>query len=145
MEQRFLNSNRTVAAASTLHYVYDIRRWIEPCLEEIHKHTNPHVFLFRRNRDGKGVMFYKHWSADEWCPAEGLVLLKVCLVPSHMLSFVVMWPFSCEVVGLSVASQMCLTMTYGTPLASIYIFHIITMSNCNIHYFILFSLLIGCP
>ena len=43
-------------------------------------HTTPHVFLFKRERDGKAEMYYKHWSSDPWTPKEGLLLLKVIMM-----------------------------------------------------------------
>ncbi len=70
-------SNRSVRATATLQYVFDVKSWLTPQLEEIHGHTVPHVFLFRRNAEGKAVMFTKHWSHQEWEPQEGLKLLKV--------------------------------------------------------------------
>lgn len=78
MERRFRESNRGVIGATTLQYVYDIRAWITPVLNEIHNHTVPHVFRFRRNLQGKAEMHYKHWSHEPWQPSgAGLVLLKV--------------------------------------------------------------------
>lgn len=77
MEQRFLNSSRTVVYVSTLQYMFDVKHWIEPHLEEIHKHTTPHIFLFKKSLQGRAEMFYKHWSKDEWSPSKGLILLKV--------------------------------------------------------------------
>ena len=62
----------------SLRYVYDVRSWISPCLEEITRHTAPHIFRFRRNENGRAEMHYKHWSHESWEPAErGLFLLKV--------------------------------------------------------------------
>ena len=78
IEQRFIDSNQSVAGVSSLKYIFNIRDWIAPCLDEIKYHTTPHVFLFRRDEDqGKAVMYYKHWSSDPWIPKEGLILLKV--------------------------------------------------------------------
>ena len=87
-----MNSNRTVVYVSTMRYIFDIRQWIEPFLEEIHKHTTPHIFLFRRNPRGKAEMFYKHWSNEEWSPSEGLILLKVepCCCFSNMIIYTVL-------------------------------------------------------
>ena len=78
MEQRFLHSSQSSVAVSTLHYVYDIRKWLSPSIDEIQYHTTPHIFRFRRNADGRGEMHYKHWSSDDWKPEDGgLLLLKV--------------------------------------------------------------------
>ena len=65
IEQRFIDSNQSVAGVSSLKYIFNIRDWIAPCLDEIKYHTTPHAFLFRRDEDqGKAVMYYKHWSSD---------------------------------------------------------------------------------
>jgi hypothetical protein len=79
MEQRFKDSNQSVAGILTLSYVFDVRSWIGPCLDDIMYHTTPHVFLFKRGRDEKTKMYYKHWSSDSWTPEKGLSLLKVNL------------------------------------------------------------------
>ena len=56
-------SNRCVAQVSSLTYVYDIREWIHPHLDDIQYHTQPHIFLFKRNPvSGRSEMFYKYWS-----------------------------------------------------------------------------------
>lgn len=79
MDQRFLNSNSSVVSASTLEYVFSILDWLQPYIEEIHHHSTPRIFMFRRNQQGKAVMFYKHWWHNDWSPSskEELVLLKV--------------------------------------------------------------------
>lgn len=77
MEACWKASNQAVRGAATLTYIFNIKEWISPCLDEIHGHTAPHVFLFRRNSQGKGVMYYKNWSHNSWQPEEGLKLLKV--------------------------------------------------------------------
>ena len=50
MEQRFEDSNQSIAGVLTLKYMFDVRSQIGPCLDEIMYHTTPHVFL---GRDGK--------------------------------------------------------------------------------------------
>ena len=75
MECRFKECSKDVASVSWLTFVYDIRQWIAPCLEEIHQHTIPHVFLFRRNAEGRAEMLYKRWTKDSWQSAG--VILKV--------------------------------------------------------------------
>jgi len=80
MERQFQESNRSVAGATSLQYVFDIWKWISPFLEEIHSHTQSHIFRFRRTTEGIAEMHYKHWSHESWMPSgEGLVLLKVRL------------------------------------------------------------------
>ena len=64
MEKRFQESNRTTVAVTSLQYVYDVRAWISPHLEEITKHTAPHIFRFHRSSEGRAVMHYKHWSHE---------------------------------------------------------------------------------
>ena len=81
MEECVKASNKHVSEVSTLTYVYDVRGWISDHLEEIRYHTQPHIFLFKRNpTSGRSQMFYKHWSHDSWEPSgsSGLTLLKVC-------------------------------------------------------------------
>lgn len=69
MQQRFRNSNFSVVNVSTVEYIFDIRHWLELYIEDIHKHTTPHIFMFRNNVGGKAEMVYKHWSHEEWCPS----------------------------------------------------------------------------
>ena len=74
---------------SSLKYIFNIRDWIAPCLDEIKYHTTPHVFLFRREEDrGKAVMYYKHWSSEPWIPKEGLILLKVYINCTDFTSYI---------------------------------------------------------
>ena len=70
-------ANSSVRGVTNLQYIFDIKSWLSPHLAEIHGHTTPHVFLFRKNADGVAVMFTKNWSHEEWEPQEGLLLLKV--------------------------------------------------------------------
>lgn len=79
MEQRFKDSSQTVAGARSLNYIFDVRDWIGPCLDDIKYHTTPHIFLFKKGIHGKSLMYYKHWSSDSWTPENGLKLLKVIL------------------------------------------------------------------
>ena len=68
---------------ATLEYVFDVKAWISPCLEEIHHHTLPHVFLFKRDKSGHAVMFSKQWAKDSWEPKAGQRLLKVTINCHH--------------------------------------------------------------
>ena len=78
MEKRFRESSRSVAGVSTLRYLFDVKSWIAPYLEEIHHHTSPHIFRFQKNAQGRAVMHYKHWSHEQWEPEQAeLLLLKV--------------------------------------------------------------------
>lgn len=59
-----------------IEYVFDIKSWIEPCLNPIKNHIYPHSYKFSiRNNDV--VMKYKQWANDEsWLPeGPGLHLL----------------------------------------------------------------------
>ena len=40
--------------------MFDIRNWIEPCLNNIKNHIYPHAYKFVK-RNGKVVMKYKQW------------------------------------------------------------------------------------
>ena len=71
-------SNQNVTNVSLVKYIFNIREWISPHLDKIKYHTEPHVFLFKKNRLGKAVMFYKQWSHCSWEPDnDGCLLLKV--------------------------------------------------------------------
>lgn len=78
MEEALKSSNQNVKNSCTLNYVYDIKNWIAPYLDEIHGHTTPHVFRFRLNNNKRAEMHYQHWSHEPWKPSgNGHVLLKV--------------------------------------------------------------------
>lgn len=81
MEAALRASNQNVKGTNILNYVFDIKNWIAPHLDEIHGHTAPHVFRFRRNSQSKRAeMHYQHWSHEPWEPTGeegGLILLKV--------------------------------------------------------------------
>ena len=80
-------SNKRVRTTSTLSYVFDIKNWISPHLDEVHGHTIPHVFRFQLNHSKRAEMHYKNWSHEEWQPEEGgLLLLKVytCILSISM-------------------------------------------------------------
>ena len=71
-----------------LEFVYDVKSWLSPHIEDLHGHTQPHCFKFVLNSDGYSEMYYKNWSHDVWSE-NGLILLKVCLnmSPSHIIPF----------------------------------------------------------
>lgn len=71
-------SNHAVTNVQVLKYLFDIREWISPHLDQIRYHTEPHIFRFAKNHKDQSVMFYKAWSHDNWEPSnDGLILLKV--------------------------------------------------------------------
>ena len=87
IEQATRVSNHHVVGVTTLSYMFDIRGWIAPHLDEIRYHTEPHIFLFKKcPTTGHAVMYYKHWSHDAWEPDGGLLLLKVRHRNSTLLS-----------------------------------------------------------
>ncbi len=56
---------------------FDFKAWIEPYIQEIHGHTEPHCFRFKMNEDGQVILHYRQWSGQPWIPEQGLSLLKV--------------------------------------------------------------------
>ena len=73
-------SNKIVKQAVSLETLMDIKSWLLPQTEELHNHSNPHIFLFYRDKDGNAEMKYKRWCNDSWEPRSenpGLKLLKV--------------------------------------------------------------------
>ena len=80
-------SNPDVVHASVVEEVYNIREWIAPHLEEIHYHTEPHIFMFKKDGSGKAVMQYKFWSHNDWIG--NCVLLKVSAYSHIYLQFIV--------------------------------------------------------
>lgn len=61
-----------------LKYVYDVRAWLTPSIEDLHGHTQPHCFKFTLNANEHAEMFYKNRSSDGWSK-DGILLLKVGL------------------------------------------------------------------
>ena len=82
METALKSSNQNVKNTTTLEYIFDIKNWIAPHLDEIHGHTAPHIFRFRLNHSKRAEMHYKNWTHESWEPSDtsddGLLLLKVC-------------------------------------------------------------------
>ena len=80
MTQAAKSSNQQVLKVSTVKYIYIIRDWIAPHLEKIRYHTEPHIFMFKKNPLNKSAFYYKAWSNYDWEPSrEGHVLLKVSI------------------------------------------------------------------
>ena len=76
--QAVKSCNHNVKQVDTVIHMFNIREWIMPHLNEIHYHTQPHIFLFKRNEAGKAIMLYKQWSHESWQSPEGdSVMLKV--------------------------------------------------------------------
>ena len=75
MVQAAKSSNHTVVKVFVLEYLYDIRDWIASHIDEIRYHSQPHIFLFKKNCHGQTVFYYKQWSHDDWEPSsDGHVL-----------------------------------------------------------------------
>ena len=86
LKQAFIDSSSKSVTCSVLQYVYDVKKWLAPHIDEIHHHTIPHVFLFKKGQSGHCEMFYKHWAKDEWLPSgKGNILLKVSV--RHSVKF----------------------------------------------------------
>ncbi len=49
MEHAVRVSNNSVIMVKTLTYAFNIKHWIAPHLDDIRYHTEPHIFLFKRN------------------------------------------------------------------------------------------------
>lgn len=75
--QAVSNSYKDIEA-HILKNVFDVKSWLEPCLNSLFNHSRPHIFRFRRGLSGSAEMHYKHWSDSPWEPAgTGIFLLKV--------------------------------------------------------------------
>jgi hypothetical protein len=49
--------------------LYDIKGWLDPHLNIMSKHSNPHCFRIKKDNTGKALMHVKKWSTDkEWLP-----------------------------------------------------------------------------
>lgn len=64
------------AEVHVVDYMFDIKNWIEPCLNSLKNHIYPHSYKFTK-RNGEVVMKYKQWANDEsWLPdGPGLQIL----------------------------------------------------------------------
>lgn len=51
-----------------INYSYDIKKWIEPCLNNLKNHIYPHTYKFTK-RNVEVMTKYKQWATDEsWLP-----------------------------------------------------------------------------
>ena len=64
------------AEVHIINYMFDIKKWIEPCLNTLKNHVYPHAYKFTK-RNGEVIMKYKQWANDEfWLPdGPGLKIL----------------------------------------------------------------------
>lgn len=84
----FKVANQSMKDVIQLPHMYDIKSWLDPVLQKLHNHSNPHIFKFILDGDGKSRMLYKNWSQDKkWLPEDspGISLLQVCTLQSCWL------------------------------------------------------------
>ena len=86
MEKGIQKADTPSAEAVFVDFVYNVKEWIEPCLNNIKNHVNPHCYRFSK-RDGKGEMKYKAWAKDKnWLPeGKGLEILHSLPKGTHCL------------------------------------------------------------
>ena len=83
MQVVYKQSNKGVICSDVLSYVFDVKLWLTPHLEDLHQHTKPHVFKFSQNSTGKTELYYNKWSHIDWIGP--LSVLKVSLLSSQLL------------------------------------------------------------
>ena len=66
MQVVYKESNKGVICSDVLSHVFDVKMWLTPHLEDLHQHTQPHVFKFSQNSSGKAELYYKKWSHMDW-------------------------------------------------------------------------------
>ena len=76
LEKGIQKAHTPSAETIMVDFVYNIKEWIETCLNKIKNHVYPHSYRFSK-RDGKGEMKYKAWAKDKnWLPeGKGLRML----------------------------------------------------------------------
>jgi len=69
--------------------MYDVKSWLKPHMEQLHNHSHPHIFRFRKASDGCCYMQYKQWRHSEWEPPShhGIKILKVHCMQSYKILF----------------------------------------------------------
>ena len=80
MFEGFKSANQLMKDVIQLPHMYDMKAWLDPVLEQLHNHSNLHIFKLIRGSDGVSKMLYKNWNKDKWLPekSSGISLLKVC-------------------------------------------------------------------
>lgn len=63
--------------AKQLRGLFDIKTWLEPCLNNIKKHSKPLHFKFSRDISQKVVMQYRANSSRPWIPTEETMLHSI--------------------------------------------------------------------
>lgn len=56
--------------------MFDIKEWLDPHSDDLHKHVRPHCFKFVKNNKGEAVMYYRKWSGDDWMGPVRLLKVK---------------------------------------------------------------------
>ena len=56
MQVVYKQSNK---GSDVLSHVFDVTLWLTPYLEDLYRHTQPHVFKFSQNSSGKADLHYK--------------------------------------------------------------------------------------
>ena len=75
------------AETHTVDFIFDIKKWIEPCLNTIKNHVYPHAYKFMKI-NGRVVMKYKQWANDEKWQPEGSGLHILAKQPEGILPLV---------------------------------------------------------
>ncbi len=68
LKSNIRRAHKPEAETHVIDFIYDIKSWIEPCLNPIKNHIYPHTYKFTKV-NGEVVMKYKQWATDEtWLP-----------------------------------------------------------------------------
>ena len=71
--------------------MYDVKEWLDPHSDDLHKHVKPHCFKFVRDNTNKAVMYYRKWSGEDWMgPVQLLKVIEYFLnsLPSEDLRII---------------------------------------------------------
>ncbi len=61
-------------------WVFEIKTWLGPHVEELRGHSQPHCYRFTTNGEGHAAMHYRQWSGQVWLPENGLLLIKYGII-----------------------------------------------------------------
>lgn len=93
--------------------MFDVRSWIEPHLNEIHGHRDPHCFKFLLNEENKAVMYFRNWTSNSWCPQEKATIVLKSL-PEDIPQFAIPSLLKVEPVKLEVLDIPNIVESLGT-------------------------------
>ena len=128
-------ADKMIKEAVCLQKMVDVKSWLLPNTEELHNHSNPHIFRFYRNTQGHAEMKYKRWSSDNWEPSgnlPGLKLLKVNLVYRVLVNEYIMSialhvvPSGIHMRIFNSTFQIKLLILHNT-----FVYHIFTLGRCD--------------